>query len=93
VGQAFQSRPPRDSGDFPVAVRNTGLESPVNRQTGMSAPPDTWHVAHRTLIRVPSDAHFRPAGTQAHLLPYVDRVRGITICNRVRDSYSIEPDW
>jgi len=35
VGQAFQ---PASAGDFPVArSRNPGLESPVNRQTGMSA--------------------------------------------------------
>jgi error-prone DNA polymerase len=34
VAQAFQ---PAGSGDFPVARRNTGLESPVNPQTGMSA--------------------------------------------------------
>jgi len=34
VGQAFQ---PAGSGDFPVARRNTGLESPVNPQTGKSA--------------------------------------------------------
>jgi tRNA modification GTPase len=36
VAQAFQ---PAGSGDFPVASRNTGLESPVNPQTGMSALP------------------------------------------------------
>jgi len=35
VGQAFQ---PAGSGDFPVARRNTGLESPVNRQAGKPAP-------------------------------------------------------
>src|SRR6185437_7775048 len=34
VAQAFQ---PAGSGDFPVARRSTGLESPVNPQTGMSA--------------------------------------------------------
>jgi hypothetical protein len=37
VAQAFQ---PASSGDFPVAsskIRRTGLESPVNPQTGMSA--------------------------------------------------------
>jgi tRNA modification GTPase len=36
VAQAFQ---PAGSGDFPVASPNTGLESPVNPQTGISAPP------------------------------------------------------
>src|SRR5436190_23251199 len=37
VGQTFQSA---GSGDFPVArFRNTGLESPANRQTGKSALP------------------------------------------------------
>jgi len=35
VAQAFQ---PAGSGGFPAARSNTGLESPVNRQTGMSAP-------------------------------------------------------
>lgn len=35
VEQTFLSA---GSGDFPVARRNTGLESPVNQQTGMSAP-------------------------------------------------------
>jgi hypothetical protein len=35
VAQAFQ---PAGAGDFPVASHgNTGLESPVNPQTGMSA--------------------------------------------------------
>jgi hypothetical protein len=38
VGQAFQ---PAGSGDFPVA-RFTGLESPVNPQTGMSALRRLW---------------------------------------------------
>jgi hypothetical protein len=44
VGQAFQ---PAGSGDFPVARSNTGLESPVNRQTGKSALqgwPREWCV-------------------------------------------------
>jgi 3-methyladenine DNA glycosylase/8-oxoguanine DNA glycosylase len=38
VARAFQSRRRRDSGDFPVpSIRSTGLESPANPQTGMSA--------------------------------------------------------
>jgi 3-hydroxyacyl-CoA dehydrogenase/alkylation response protein AidB-like acyl-CoA dehydrogenase/enoyl-CoA hydratase/carnithine racemase len=37
AAQAFQSRDGGIQGDFPVARRNTGLESPVNPQTRMSA--------------------------------------------------------
>ena len=48
VAQAFQ---PAGSGDFPVASPNTGLESPVNPQTGMSAP--------RILVLLPSLALLR----------------------------------
>src|ERR1035437_2767502 len=48
VAQAFQLA---GSCDFPVASPNTGLESPVNPQTGMSAP--------RILILLPSLALLR----------------------------------
>src|ERR1035437_6671004 len=48
VAQAFQLA---GSGDFPVASPNTGLESPVNPQTGMSAP--------RILVLLPSLALLR----------------------------------
>src|SRR6185503_166333 len=42
VGQTFLSA---GSGDFPVARRNTGLESPVNRQAGKPAP-HSLQVSH-----------------------------------------------
>jgi predicted helicase len=48
VAQAFQLA---GSGDFPVASANTGLESPVNPQTGMSAL--------RILVLLPSLALLR----------------------------------
>jgi error-prone DNA polymerase len=43
VAQAFQ---PAGSGDFPVARRNTGLESPVNPQTGKSALRTVEHLCN-----------------------------------------------
>jgi protein ImuB len=62
VTQAFEARHGGIQSDFPTAGRNTGLESPVNPQTGMSAlqlrrfrPPRASHIEFRdgkpTLLR------------------------------------------
>jgi protein ImuB len=65
VAQAFQSRDGGIQGDFPVARRNTGLESPVNPQTRMSALP-----LRRFRPPLPSHIEFRdekPSLLRSHI--------------------------
>ena len=58
VGQTFQ---PAGSGDFPVAQRNTGLESPVNRQAGKPALHSNHIAALRKFLEEKLPAHLCPA--------------------------------
>jgi ATP-dependent helicase HrpB len=97
VGQAFQ---PAGSGDFPVAGRNAGLESPANRQTGMSAlhitPTGRKMLAfplHPRYARMLLAAQEYGCVYQAALVAALTQGRDLLLRNVDRDTKALREDF